>query len=75
MRIEHTSVYTLKQYVDLGLTFIREEMRKQINLKSKKVRWSTANEFIEKVSIGVNYKGEKVKIEPTVIVKLAVEAE
>jgi len=74
MHLEHTKTYTMKQYVDLGLPFIREEMQRALTLKSRKIHWSTAKELIEKVSIGVNYKGEKVKIEPTVVIKLSVEA-
>lgn len=75
MVIQHTKTYTQKQYVDLGLTFIRQSMIREINEKSKKVHWSTSEEFIERSTIGVNYKGEKVKIEPTVCIKLIVEAE
>lgn len=74
MHIEHTRTFTIKQYTDLGLPFIREEMRRELTFKSRKIHWSTTKEFIEKTSLGVNYKGEKVKIEPTVIIKLTVEA-
>ena len=74
-QLEHTKTYTQKQYVDLGLPHILEEIRRAINQKSRRVHWSTAKELIEKTSIGVNYKGEKIKIEPTVCVKITVEAE
>jgi len=75
MIIHQTKCYTQKQYNDLGSQFITEELKDIINLKSKKVHWSTAKIETERVTQGVDFKGIVNKIEMTIVVKLTVEAE